>query len=109
MERPRILWSAVAAAVVAVAVDAVYLTIIASEGEGELGSALVLGIAASLGLAAAALAVAARPVPFRQPLLAGAALVLAVFTVLGAASIGLFLLPAAVLASFAAVRAPRLR
>lgn len=106
VERSRI-WSAVAAAVLAASVDAVYLTIIASEGELE--SVLVLAFASSLALAALALAVASRPVAFRLPLLVGAAVVLVIFTVLGAASLGLFLLPAAVLAVVAAARAPRLR
>lgn len=107
MERTRILWGAVAAAVLAVAVDALYLSLLAAEG--DLGNAVAVGFAAALAAAAAVLGYAARPVPYRGALLAGAAVVLGAWTILGAASIGLFLLPAAVLASFAAVRAPRPR
>jgi hypothetical protein len=105
VQRPRVIWSALLAAVLAAAVDGIYLAIIASEGEGQLTSLAVLVIAAALGAAALALGVAARPAPFRFPLLVGSAAVLAVLTVLGAASIGVLLLPAAVLAWIAVVRA----
>lgn len=104
MEAPRILWSAVGAAAVAAAVDALYLALVASEGEGELGTPVVLLVAGLLGAAAGTLAVASRPVRHRGPLLVGAALVLATLTVLGIASIGVLLLPAAVLASVASAR-----
>lgn len=107
MEEPRILWSAAVAALIAVAGDAVYVAIIMSEGEGELREAVVLGIACLLAVTALALAVAAWPVRFRVPLLVASAVVLAVMTVLGAASIGVFFLPAAILAGIAAVRAAR--
>jgi hypothetical protein len=109
VEAPRILWSAVAAAAVAAAVDALYVAIIASEGEGELGTPIVVLVAGLLGAAAVTLAVASRPVRLRRPLLVGAALVLAILTVLGIASIGVLVLPAAVLAWVAAARVLRRR
>jgi hypothetical protein len=109
VEAPRILWSAVAAAAVAVAVDALYVAIIASEGEGELGTPIVVLVAGLLGAAAVTLAVASRPVRLRGPLLVAAALVLAILTVLGIASIGVLVLPGAVLAWVAAARVLRRR
>ena len=109
MKRPRVLWSAVAGAVLAAAVAAIYLGIIAAEGEGELGSGRVLLVAGAFAAAALALGIAAWPVRFRLPLLVGAALLLMALTVLGAASIGVVLLPAAVLAWVAAARVARRR
>jgi hypothetical protein len=102
VEAPRILWSAVTAAAFATAVAAFYLAIIASEGEGQLGSDRVFLVAASIGAAAVALVIAARPVPGRRVLLFAATLILVVWTVLGALSIGILLLPATVLAAVAA-------
>jgi hypothetical protein len=109
LEQPRILWSAVIAALIAAAGDAVYVAIIISEGEGELREALVLGITGLLAVTALALAVAAWPVRFRVSLLVASATALAVLTVLGAASIGVFFLPAAILAGIAAAQAARAR
>jgi hypothetical protein len=103
--QPRVVWSAVAAAVLASSVDALYLALIASQGDGELDSGRVLLVASSLGAAALVLALAARPVAGRKLLLIAATAVLVVWTILGAASIGVLLLPATVLAGVAAARA----
>lgn len=96
-------WQALIAAGIALAVDALYLAIIQSEGEGELTSGRVLFVAACVGGAALALASA----PFLAPraraiLLTAAASLLGVWAVLGSFSIGLLLVPAAILAALAA-------
>jgi hypothetical protein len=77
-KRTGILWTAVAGAIAAAAVDAIYLALIASEGEGQLASDRVLLVAGSIGAAAAALVIGARPVPGRKVLLLAATLVLVV-------------------------------
>ena len=83
--------------------DALYLAIIQSEGEGELTSGRVLFVAACVGGAALAL-ISAQFLPSRgrAVLLTAAAAMLGVWAVLGSFSIGLLLVPAAVLAGFAA-------
>jgi hypothetical protein len=96
-------WQALSAAGIAVAVDALYLVIIQSEGEGELTSGRVLFVAACVGGAALALVSALFLAPrVRAILLTAAAAMLGVWAVLGSFSIGLLLVPAAVLAAFAA-------
>lgn len=96
-------WQALSAAGIAVAVDAFYLAIIQGEGEGELTSARVLFVAACVGGAALALVSALFLAPrARAILLTAAAAMLGVWAVLGSFSIGLLLVPAAILAAFAA-------
>ena len=96
-------WQALSAAGIAVAVDALYLAIIQSEGEGELTSGRVLFVAACVGGAALALVSALFLAPrVRAILLTAAAAMLGVWAVLGSFSIGLLLVPATVLAAFAA-------
>ena len=83
--------------------DALYLAIIQSEGEGELTSGRVLFVAACVGGAALALISAQFLAPRgRAVLLTAAAAMLGAWAVLGSFSIGLLLVPAAVLAGFAA-------
>jgi hypothetical protein len=95
-------WQALIAAAIAVAVDALYLVIIWSEGEGELASARVLFVAACLAAAAIALVLGLRAgLRARAILFSAAAGMLVVFTFLGAFSIGLLLAPAAVFAVLA--------
>lgn len=103
----RTLWPAPAAAVAAALVDGLYLWLIAAEGEGQLTSGRVLFVATSLGAAALALAagVRARRPRSRAVAFGAAGATLAVWTVLGAFSIGILLLPAAILAILAADRA----
>jgi hypothetical protein len=96
-------WQALSAAGIALAVDALYLVIIRGEGEGELTSGRVLFVAACVGGAALALVAAQFVEPrARATLLTAAAAVLGVWALLGSFSIGLLLVPAAVLAGFAA-------
>ena len=96
-------WQALGAAGIALTVDALYLAIIQSEGEGELTSGRVLFVAACVGGAALALISAQFFAPRgRAVLLTAAAAMLGVWAVLGSFSIGLLLVPAAVLAGFAA-------
>lgn len=96
-------WQALAAAGIALAVDALYLAIIQSEGEGELTSGRVLFVAACVGGAALALISAVFLAPrARAIVLTAAAAMLGVWAVLGSFSIGLLLVPAAVLAAVAA-------
>jgi hypothetical protein len=96
-------WQALSAAGIAVAVDALYLAIIQSEGEGELTSGRVLFVAACVGGAALALVSALFLAPrVRAILLTAAAAMLGVWAVLGSLSIGLLLVPAALLAALAA-------
>lgn len=96
-------WQALSAAGIALAVDALYLAIIQSEGEGELTSGRVLFVAACVGGAALALISAQFFAPRgRAVLLTAAAAMLGVWAVLGSFSIGLLLVPAAILAGFAA-------
>jgi hypothetical protein len=84
-------------------VDALYLAIIQGEGEGELTSGRVLFVAACVGGAALALVSALLLAPrARAILLTAAAAMLGVWAVLGSFSIGLLLVPAAILAAFAA-------
>ena len=98
-------WQALAAAGIALAVDGLYLAIIQSEGEGELTSGRVLFVAACVGGAALALISALFLAPqARAIVLTAAAAMLGVWAVLGSFSIGLLLVPAAVLAAFAAGR-----
>ena len=96
-------WQALTAAGIALAVDALYLAIIRSEGEGELTSGRVLFVAACVGGAALALVSALFLAPrARAILFTAAAAMLGVWAVLGSFSIGLLLVPAALLAAFAA-------
>lgn len=96
-------WQALGAAGIALAVDALYLAIIQSEGEGELTSGRVLFVAACVGGAALALVSALFLAPrVRAILFTAAAAMLGVWAVLGSFSIGLLLVPAALLAAFAA-------
>jgi len=96
-------WQALSAAGIALTVDALYLAIIQSEGEGELTSGRVLFVAACVGGAALALISAQFLAPRgRAVFLTAAAAMLGVWAVLGSFSIGLLLVPAAVLAGFAA-------
>ena len=95
-------WQALTAAGIALAVDALYLAIIQSEGEGELTSGRVLFVAACLGGAALALISAQFLGPkARAILLTAAAAMLGVWTLL-TFSIGLLLVPAAIFAGLAA-------
>jgi hypothetical protein len=99
-------WQALCAAGIALAVDALYLAIIQSEEEGELTSGRVLFVAACVGGAAVALISAQFLAPRWQAiLLTAAAAMLGVWAVLGSFSIGLLLVPAAVLAGLAAGKA----
>jgi hypothetical protein len=96
-------WQAICAAGIALAVDALYLAIIHSEGEGELTSGRVLFVAGCIAGAALALICALFFAPrARAILFTGAAAMLCVWAVLGSFSIGLLLVPAALLAGFAA-------
>ena len=96
-------WQALTAAGIALAVDALYLAIIQSEGEGELTSGRVVFVAACVGGAALALVSALFLAPrARAILFTAAAAMLGVWAVLGSFSIGLLLVPAALLAAFAA-------
>jgi hypothetical protein len=98
-------WQALSAAGIALAVDALYVAIIRSEGERELTSGRVLFVAACLGGAGLALVSAQFVGPrARAILLTGAAAMLGTWTVL-TFSIGLLLVPAAVLAAYAAGQA----
>ena len=95
-------WYALAAAAIAVAVDALYLVIIANEGEGELTSGRVLFVAGCVAGAAVALTWGLVLGPRARALLfAAAAAMLVVWTLLGAFSIGILLAPAAVFAVLA--------
>ncbi len=96
-------WQALSAAGIALAVDALYIAIIQSEGEGELSSGRVLFVAACVAGAAIALVSAQFLAPrARAIVLTGAAAMLAVWAVLGSFSIGLLLVPAAIFAGLAA-------
>ena len=96
-------WQALGAAGIALSVDALYLAIIQSEGEGELTSGRVLFVAACVGGAALALISALFLSPrARAILFTGATAMLGVWALLGSFSIGLLLVPAAILAAFAA-------
>lgn len=96
-------WQALSAAGIALTVDALYLAIIQSEGEGELTSGRVLFVAACVGGAALALISGQFLAPRgRAVFRTAAAAMLGVWAVLGSFSIGLLLVPAAVLAGFAA-------
>ena len=96
-------WQALSAAGIAFAVDALYIAIIQSEGEGELTSGRVLFVAACVGGAAIALVSTHFLAPrARAIVLTGAAAMLAVWAVLGSFSIGLLLVPAAIFAGLAA-------
>jgi len=100
---PRGWWQALSAAGIALAVDALYIAIIQSEGEGELTSGRVLFVAACIAGAALALVSALFLAPRERAILfTGAAAMLGVWAVLGSFSIGLLLVPAALLAAFAA-------
>jgi hypothetical protein len=100
---------ALAAAVVAVATDALYLAIIRSQGPGEPGDWLTVPLVASAILVFAACAgvaaLAAGPAPStRRVLLLVATLGLFVMGILGLLSIGLPLLVAAILCLIAWTR-----
>jgi hypothetical protein len=98
--------AAVGGGILLAGVDAVYLVIVASEGEGELGSARVLFVAGSLACAALA-AVAGgllRDQARRGLLLAFATAVVLAWAWLALFSIGLLILIAAVPIAFAALR-----
>ncbi|MFN2505030.1 MAG: hypothetical protein ABR540_12550 [Acidimicrobiales bacterium] len=92
------------AAVVALVMDAVYISIISSENEGEWRAALGFGLLIGAGGLAAAVGSFFRPGPMRTTLLAAAAAVLLVVGVLGIFSIGFPLLVAGFLAAGGAVR-----
>lgn len=93
--------AAVAAAVFALAVDALYVGILLSEGEGDLAEPVSIVFATAIGLAALALLV-----PWRRAWLsAGAAAVLAACAVVSGFTIGLLLVPSVVLALIASRRA----
>ena len=88
---------------------AVYLMVINSDGEDELTSSRVTFVASSIAAAAllaAAGAFVQKPL-MRFAILALAALLLVVFTLLGAMSIGILLLLPTVLASRSAVQASK--
>jgi hypothetical protein len=104
----RFLPSAAVAALGALLADGAYLLLIASEEQGQLGSARVLFVAGSIGGAALVLAWAAwaRPSLLGAGLLGAAAGTLFVWMMLGAMSIGILLVPATVLAVVAASRSP---
>jgi hypothetical protein len=96
-------WQALLAAGIALAVDALYVAIIRSEGEGELTSGRVLFVAACVGGAALALVSAQfLSARWRAIFLTSGAAMLGVWAILGSFSIGLLLVPAAVLAGLAA-------
>ena len=96
-------WQALAAAAVALAVDALYLVIIWHEGEGELTSGRVLFVAACVAGAAAALVWGATHTGRKRTIaFTAAAAMLVVWTLLGALSIGMLLAPGAVFAVLAA-------
>ncbi|MEO8289386.1 MAG: hypothetical protein ABI649_00125 [Gaiellaceae bacterium] len=98
----RAQWLATAAAAAALAVTGVYLLIIWREGEGELASARVVFVAGCLAAAAVALVLGSRLSPRAQAgLFAAATALLGAWALLGAFSIGLLLVPAAVLAGLA--------
>ena len=88
------------AGALALAVDALYVGILLSEGQGDLGEPISIAFATALGLAALALLVPARP-----RLWAAAAAVLAACAVVSGFSIGLLLVPSVVLALLAAAHA----
>ena len=96
-------WQALIAAAIALAVDVLYLMIIWGEGEGELTSGRVLFVAACVA-GAATMLVWGLTVDGRRRAVAftAAAAMLAVWTFLGAFSIGLLLAPATVFAVLAA-------
>jgi hypothetical protein len=98
-------WQALLAAAIALAVDVLYLMIIWGEGEGELTSGRVFFVAACVA-GAAAMLVWGLTVDGRRQAVAftGAAAMLAVWTFLGAFSIGLLLAPATVFAVLAATK-----
>jgi hypothetical protein len=99
-------WQALSAAGIALAVDALYLVIIQSEGEGELTSGRVLFVAACIGGAALVLVSSFFLQPKARAIaLTGATAMLGVWAILGSFSIGLLLVPAAALAAVAAGRA----
>lgn len=92
------------AAVVALVIDAVYISIIESQDEGEWRAALGFGLLIGAGGFAAAVGSLFRRGPTRTTLLGAAAAVLVVVGVLGIFSIGLPLLVAGLLAAGGAVR-----
>ena len=94
---------AAAAAVLALVVDCVYLAAIVSQGEG--GSRAGLVSASLAGAAAAAFGSQALARRGRTLALAWAAATLWLWSLLGLASIGLLIVPAAVLATVALTRA----
>ncbi|HVD65618.1 MAG TPA: hypothetical protein VNB65_01865 [Gaiellaceae bacterium] len=95
-------WQALAAAGMALIIDALYLVIIWNEGEGELTSGRVLFVAGCLAAAALALTWGLVLGPrIRAVLFTAATATLAVWMVLGAFSIGLLLVPAVVFAALA--------
>jgi hypothetical protein len=95
-------WQAIAAAGIALAVDALYLVIIWNEGEDELTSSRVVFVAGCLAAAALALTwgvvLGSRA---RALLFTAATAMLAVWTILAAFSIGLLLIPAVLFAALA--------
>jgi hypothetical protein len=95
-------WQAIAAAGIALAVDALYLVIIWNEGEDELTSGRVVFVAGSIAAAALALTwglvLGSRA---RALLFTAATAMLAVWTLLAALSIGVLLLPAVLFAALA--------
>jgi len=89
------------AAVLALAVDALYIGILLSQGQGDLGEPISIAFATAIGLSALALLV-----PWRRAWLsAGAAVVLAACAVISGFSTGLLLVPSVVLALLASARA----
>jgi hypothetical protein len=92
---------AAAAAALALAVDGLYIGILLSEGQGDLGEPVSIAFGSAIGLAALALLVPWQ----RARLSAGAAVVLAACAIVSGFSIGFLLVPSVVLALLASSRA----
>ncbi len=91
---------ALAPAALALGAAAVYIAVISSQDDRGVGDGRVLLVALSLCAAAVAevLAAVVRSGPARTALASAGAFTLLVWTILGAASIGILVLPSAVLA-----------
>jgi len=98
--------AAIAAGLLAIGWDTFYLTVLWSEGEHDLAEPGVIFVAISVGAAAVFLAASwAIPSPtVRTVGLVAAAVTLAGYAVLAALSIGIFLVPAVLLAFYSASR-----
>lgn len=108
LELARVSWQPLTAAANALAVEALYAAILSSEGEGELTQGRTMLVSACLIGAAVGLCggLVAGP-KARAALYSAAAAFLAAWAVLGSFSIGLLLVPAAVLAWISASEALR--